>query len=283
MKTNKLSLSHAVVRLCNWQRSNVLADWAKNPDKAPIFENPPGQRPKKRTCPGKPGRMVTLYNILVITELLQISDDWTEALELGGRIDVIYTDFEKAFDKVPHRRLLSKLKSYKIHHTIIKWIKNFLSGSKQRVRVDGEFSCWADVLSGIPQGSILGPLLFIIFINDLVDFCEINPKLYLFADDAKLYCHIKDILDLDYLQRSTDNLAKWTKRWQVTLNIRKCKVMSVHHRRYSDDGAIPNYVINNIRLDEVEEIKDLGLTYDSLLLFDKHISEKVNKAYMMWV
>jgi len=72
--------------------------------------------------------MVTLYNILVITELLQISDDWTEALELGGRIDVIYTDFEKAFDKVPHRRLLSKLKSYKMHHTIIEWIKNFLSG-----------------------------------------------------------------------------------------------------------------------------------------------------------
>jgi len=216
-----------------------------------------------------------------VTQLLQILDDWTEALESGSRIDVIYTDFEKAFDKVPHRQLLSKLKSYKIHHTIIKWIKNFLSGSKQRVRVDGEFSCWADVLSGIPQGSILGPLLFIIFINDLVDFCEINPKLYLFADDAKLYCHIKDILDLDYLQRSIDNLAKWTKRWQVTLNIRKCKVMSVHHRRYSDDGAIPNYVINNIRLDEVEEIKDLGLTYDSLLLFDKHISEKVNKAYMM--
>ena len=61
LKTNKLSLSHAVVRLCNWQRSNVLADWAKNPDKPPIFENPPGQRPKKRTCPGKPGRMVTLF------------------------------------------------------------------------------------------------------------------------------------------------------------------------------------------------------------------------------
>ena len=137
--------------------------------------------------------MVTLYNILVITELLQISDDWTEALELGGRIDVIYTDFEKAFDKVPHRRLLSKLKSYKMHHTIIEWIKNFLSGCKQRVRVDVKFLCWADVLSGIPQGSILGPLLFIIFINDPVDFCEINLKLYHFADDAKLYCHIKPI------------------------------------------------------------------------------------------
>jgi len=89
------------------------------------------------------------------------------------------------------------------------------------------------------------------------------------------------MLDIDYLQRGIDNFAKWTERWQVTLNIRKCKVILVHHRRYSDGGAIPNYVINSIRLDEVEEIKDLGVTYDSLLLFDKHISEKVNKAYMM--
>ena len=72
-----------------------------------------------------------------VTQLLQILDDWTEALESGGRIDVIYTDFEKAFDKVPHRRLLSKL--YKIHTSVIEWIKNFLSDRKQRVRVDGEF------------------------------------------------------------------------------------------------------------------------------------------------
>jgi len=76
-----------------------------------------------------------------VTQLLQILDDWTEALESGGRIDVIYTDFEKAFDKVPHMRLLSKLKSYKIHTSIIEWIENFLSDRKQRVRVDGELSC----------------------------------------------------------------------------------------------------------------------------------------------
>ena len=71
-----------------------------------------------------------------------------------------------------------------------------------------EFSCWANVLSGIPQGSILGPLLFIIFINDLVDSCEYNLKLYLFADDAKMYCHIKDVSDMDNLQRGIDNFAK---------------------------------------------------------------------------
>ena len=184
-------------------------------------------------------------------------------------------------DCVPHRRLLSKLKSYKLHTSIIEWIKNFLSDRKQRVRVDGEFSCWANVLSGIPQGSILGPLLFIIFINDMVDSCEYYLKLYLFADDAKMYCHIEDVSDMDNLQRGIDNFAKWTEGWQVKLNINKCKVISVYHRRYTDSGLIPNYVINNINLDEVDEIKDLGVTYDSLLLFDKHISEKVNKAYTM--
>ena len=120
------------------------------------------------------------------------------------------------------------------------------------------------------QSAARGPLLFIIFINDLVDFSKNNLKLYLFADDAKLYRHIKDVSDVDNLQKGIDNFAKWTKKWQVKLNITKCKVLSVHHRRYSD--VIPQHDIDNIRLEEVDEIKDLGVTYDSLLLFDKHIS-----------
>ena len=90
---------------------------------------------------------------------------------------------------------------------LIEWIKNFLTDHKQTVRVNGKFSCWAKVFSGIPQGSLLGQHLFIIFINDLVDFCDINLKLYLFADDDKLYCHIQDMLDIDYLQRGIDNFV----------------------------------------------------------------------------
>jgi len=136
------------------------------------------------------------------------------------------------------------------------------------------------VLSGIPQGSILGPLLFVIFINDLVDACKENIKMYLSADDAKMYCHIKNVADKDKLLRGIENFVDWTSKWQVSLNRNKCKIFSVHHKRYSNIGVAPNYVMNNI-LEEVKEIKDLGVFYDTLLVFDKHICEKINKTYMM--
>jgi len=107
-----------------------------------------------------------------VSQLLKMLDEWTEILEYGGHIDVVYTDFEKAFDKVPHKRLINKLASYGIDSDTIEWIKAFLCYRKQRVKLNGKLSEWNAVLSSIPQGSILGPLLFIIFINDLSDFCE---------------------------------------------------------------------------------------------------------------
>jgi len=97
--------------------------------------------------------------------------------------------------------------------------------------------------------------------------------LYLFADDAKMYCHIKDLADKDKLKREIEKFVTWTNKWQVSLNINKCKIMLVHHRRYSNMGVSPNYVMNNTPLEEVMEIKDLGVCFDSLLVFDKHISE----------
>ena len=104
-------------------------------------------------------------------QLLHMMDDWTLCLEKGGQIDAIYSDFEKAFDKVPRKRLISKLHSYNIGEGIIKWIVDFLKARKYRVRVNGSYSGWHDVTSGIPQGSVLVPILFLIYINDLEDSC----------------------------------------------------------------------------------------------------------------
>jgi len=110
-------------------------------------------------------------------------------------MDFIYTDLEKAFDKIPHKRLIGKLSSYGLNKELIEWITAFLINRKQRVRINNIFSDRADVDSGIPQGSLLGPVLLIIYINDLIEYCDCGSELYLYADDAKVFKHIKNEFD----------------------------------------------------------------------------------------
>jgi len=164
-------------------------------------------------------------------QLLKVVDMWTESLESGGQLnviytdlEVIYTDLEKAFDKVPHKRLISKLYLYKINPGVIKWIISFLANRRQRVSINGFFSFWMEALSGIPQGSILGPFLFIIFINDLVDSCNNASELFLYTDYTKLFRHITCNSDVDLLQTDLLDIRLWMETWLLKLNIKNAKL-----------------------------------------------------------
>ena len=131
-------------------------------------------------------------------------------LENGDAIDVIYTDFSKAFDSVPHQRLLRKMKSLGIIGDALGWVKGFLSNRRQRVRVDNELSDWINVISGIPQGSVLAPILFLIFINDMPDVVE--SMCQLFADDAKIFrsVHLREKEGNLKLQADLHQVWRWS-------------------------------------------------------------------------
>ena len=135
---------------------------------------------------------------MILSQLLTALNYWTEFLEQGIPVDVIYLDFSKAFDSVSHERLLLKLKAYGIHGNILEWIKSFLSGKKQTVVVNGVKSVISDVLSVVPQGSVMGPLLIFIYINDVVSVVK-SPALLL-VDDIKTFCPIVNRLSALQLQ-----------------------------------------------------------------------------------
>ena len=210
-----------------------------------------------------------------VTELLDVIDTWTKILDEGGGIDVAYLDFSKAFDSVPHQRLLRKVKAYGVDGKILRWIESFLIGRKQRVVINNKESSWADVKSGIPQGSVLGPILFVIFINDLPD--NLNGQAEMFADDTKVFQRILNPGDCDILQSDLDSLSSWADKWQLKFNIKKCGI--VHYGRQSE---VRSYEMSDgsttIKLENKTEEKDLGVLFDPTLKFSKHISAVASKA-----
>lgn len=208
-------------------------------------------------------------------QLLEVLDKWTEALDLGYSIDCVYMDYQKAYDAVPHKRLHNKLTSYGIHEQLIAWIDNFLSNRVQQVGVNGERSAWHNVTSGIPQGSVFVPLLFVIFINDLPE--TVNSDAYLFADDTKIFKIIKSSDDSTILQEDLTKLEEWSDTWLLRFHPDKCKHM--HIGKKNDDNS---YSLHRKSLEKVIEEKDIGVVIDSDLTFEKHINEKVNKANQMF-
>ena len=172
-------------------------------------------------------------------------DQTTKWLDEGKNFDIIYLDFAKAFDKVCHRRLIKKLSRIGIAGILLEWIENWLSGRKQRVVLEGELSEWADVLSSVLQGSVLGAILFNIFIND-VDTAVLYALLWKFADDTKMAMVVEDEEDARKMQEDLDNLNRWASEWEMCFNASKCKVMHVGNNNRKTD-----YFMDGHKLEEV--------------------------------
>ena len=207
------------------------------------------------------------------TQLLSTFHDFARSRNSSVAKDVVFLDLAKAFDSVPHERLLIKLYSLGIESKLLNWLRHFLTCRKQRVVVRGTFSDWAPVISGTPQGTILGPILFLSYINDIVD--SVSSKIQLFADDRKIFRELcNPSLDEQYLQTDLNNLGKWAKKWQLRFNEEKCEAMRITHSR---DKSNTNYKLGMV-LKDVKSFKDLGITISKDLTWSEHISTIVNKA-----
>jgi hypothetical protein len=207
------------------------------------------------------------------TNLVEFFDYVTGAVDGGGAVDAIFFDFAKAFDKVPKKRLLEKLKSIGIGGVVYKWIDNWLSGRKQRVVLDGECSDWKDVTSGVPQGSVLGPVLFLIFIRDLDRAVTGQSKLKKFADDTKVANEVKEDRGREELQNTLDKMMDWAGKWGMEFNRQKCKVM-----HFGANNPKHQYSMGGQVLAETEEERDVGVTVTNNLKPGAHCSKAAKTA-----
>lgn len=206
-----------------------------------------------------------------VTQLLAVLDKRTDIIDCGGNFDAVYFDFAKAFDSVPYLRLIRKLKALSITDKVLQWISALLSDRRQRVVLDGTASSWLPATSGVPQGSVLGTVLFVVFINDLPDV--VKSWIYMYTDDTKITRQIATVCDCAILQMDLDQLYLWADTQQLKFNTNKCEVIHFGHSnvksRYSMEG--------NFLADVLTE-KDLGVLVDDKLSFSNHISGAVLKA-----
>ena len=208
------------------------------------------------------------------SQLLECVNDWSLELNIRNCVDVAYIDFQKAFDSVVYAKLCHKLRAYGLSGKLLDWLSDFLFERVQAVKVNSKVSEFVSVNSGVPQGSVLGPVLFLLYINDLTDLFGPGLSVKLFADDVKIYAVINDVSDVDALQSGLDLLCKWSVDWQLPISINKCNIL---HFGRSNNGH--TYHLNSIDLPNVRDVTDLGVLLDSNLRFIKHYRLIANKAH----
>lgn len=212
-------------------------------------------------------------NRSTISNLLEYKHYLCQAFATRGQVDSIYTDFSKAFDKVCHRLLCRKLFSYGVHGNLYRWICSYLENRSQLVALKGFVSAPVQVGSGVPQGSHLGPLLFIIFINDLIE--KLSCSCLLYADDLKVYNVISQTSDCLALQKDLDIVSEWCKVNHMHLNINKCSIITFTNKKHK---IIHTYTIEGETLKRLFIVKDLGIYFDEKLSFREHYEQITSRA-----
>ena len=202
--------------------------------------------------------------------MLTTTNDFLKSFDVGDQTDIVVLDFSKAFDTVPHDMLLHKLDHYGIRGTLHTWLSSFLKDRNMKVVLDGEDSEQAKVKSGVPQGTVLGPLLFLCHINDLPD--SVTSTVRLFADDCLMYRTIKEFQDHREPQSDLVKLERWADRWGMKFNAEKCYTLSTKSKSFY------LYTLCGTFLKHVEDTAYLGINFSSDLKWTTHINNITKKA-----
>ena len=212
-----------------------------------------------------------------VSLLLEAVNDWANTLENRNSAHCVFLDLAKAFDSVSHPRLLIKLEALGITGDLLNWFKAFLSDRRQRVVVNGQFSSWLPVTSGVPQGSVLGPLLFLLYINDISTVVSYS-KVKLFADDVTVYKEISCPNDATLLQLDLSNIAQWAQKWLLRLNPLKCDSIVISNKR---SPPLPAYHLDSSVISHHPVVRYLGVLVDCKLNWNEHcryVSAKATRS-----
>ena len=206
-------------------------------------------------------------------QLIMLVDELAKNMQMGKQTDLILLDFSKAFDKVAHEKLLLKLHQYGIRGDTLNWIKDFLDNQKQTVVINGINSDEVPVSSGVPQGSVLGPILFLAYINDLPE--QLKSRVRLFADDTAMYLAISSTTEGQVLQTDLACLEQWEKMWDMQFNPSKCQVLHITRKV---KPLNTKYILHNVELESASAAKYLGVTIADDLEWSPHIDNTTKKA-----
>lgn len=213
----------------------------------------------------------------VETNLLEYTDFVLESKDRGMQVDAVYTDFCKAFDKVNHSLLIAKLGRVGISGDLLRWVESYVSNRTQQVKIAGYISDTISVTSGVPRGSHLGPLLFLLYINDIVQ-CFQYARCLLYADDMKVFLPVQSSADCHNLQNDLKNFSAFCKDNHSAVNYEKCHVISFSR---SKSIILHSYNIDNNLIGRVSIIKDLGVMLDGRMAFAEHVDLIARRAFLM--